>query len=86
MTALEAWKLRPTVIRFGCSIRLPGQGNFQFRDMFEADPQGFIADWLEGAIGSIYRGPLHNQFDDHDGHILVIPKVVVRYHPNVPNI
>ena len=68
-----------TLIRFGCSIRLPHEGRFLFQDQFEADPQTFLRRWLKGAVSNIYTGPRVNPRDDHDGHLLIVPRVEVRY-------
>ena len=67
------------LIRFGCSIRLPTEGRFLFLDQFEANPERFLTDWLLGSVSNIYTGPQRNPKDDHDGHLLVVPEVKVRY-------
>ena len=71
-----------TLIRFGCAIRLPNEGNFVFRDLFNANPEQFLNDWISGAVGTIYTGPLLNKEDDHVGHLLIVPVVKVRFVPN----
>lgn len=72
------------LIRFGCSIRLPPQGKFLFEEQFNHNPEQFLKDWISGAVGTIYTGPLFNQQDEHDGHLLIVPKVSVKYVPNKP--
>ncbi len=71
-----------TIIRFGCSIRLPDKGKFLFRDEFVQDPQKFLHDWISGAVSNIYAGPTINLSDDHDGHLIYRPIVRVKYIPN----
>lgn len=68
-----------TLIRFGCSIRLPTEGRFLFQEDFDANPQLFLKRWVEGAISTIYTGPQTNRYDDHDGHLLIVPQVRVKY-------
>ncbi len=71
-----------TLIRFGCSIRIPDEGNFTERDRFNRDPEQFLKDWIEANISMFYTGPLINKRDEHDGHLLIVPVVRVKYIPN----
>ena len=68
-----------TAIRFNCEIRLPLLGSFPLHRQFEANPEAFLQSWLEGAVGNIYRSPVRNLRDKHDGHLLLVPLVAVRY-------
>lgn len=75
------------LIRFGCSIWMPTQGRFNrgkflFHEEFKHDPERFLHGWLSGAVGTIYTGPIINRRADHDGRLLTVPMVKVKYLPN----
>ena len=87
MTALEYLRSLKAqkgdiLIRFGCSIRLPKDGHFYFKEDFTADAETFLRHWIEASLTNIYRAPLTNRKDPHDGHLLDVPKVAVKYLPN----
>lgn len=71
-----------TVIRFGCSVELPAEGKFLLRDLFDEDPEKFLQLWIEGAVSTIYSGPMFNKTDPHDGRLLILPKVKVKFLPH----
>lgn len=85
MTADQEWaylqSATPTVIRFGCSIRLPVEGKFLFKEDFQENPPQFLRRWIQGAVGTIYEGPLHNRSDHHDHHLIIEPVVAIRHLP-----
>jgi hypothetical protein len=51
--------------------------------MLESNPEKFIKEWLEGATWNIWSGPLSSEVSPHDGTLLNVPIVRVRYHPNI---
>lgn len=70
-------------IRFGVSISLPRSGRFEFEEQYTANPEAFLKQWLEGAVSSIYTGPLRNEVGELTGNLIIRPLVRVNHSPHI---
>lgn len=73
-------------IRFGVSISLPKAGRFEFEAEYRANPAVFLKSWIEGAVSSIYTGPLRNERGELTGELIVRPIIRVRNSPLIPTV